>query len=509
MERLKEDLTGRCWRKVTVYFLVCCLILNTSVPIALAIPPGAGTVDLLGGGNADITYGLTTSVGETLAFTQGALTNSAVLNRVSGAATQFNGDLTAAGMRIFVVNPAGIVFGSGSTVNVAQLVASGLKMSNQAFHDVLDNPANDMVFEGGDGDVTNHGSIHADRIYLIGKKVTNVMGIFTPDGLMVLAAGDNVYIAQDGSQVLVQVADVGDGTADVVNQSLLNADNGEIVLAASDTFGAILNSGYINARGGTITARAARVKQVGVIDASAPYAGEAGSITLTGIEEVALVTNKSGVNGTVVANFYEANGGVNGNGGSITFESEGTVTLGEGTLTSARGGSASGDGGSVKITAEHFLIAGEIDASPGNTDYEPGTLEIDPPIVTVANGANPGATAVTDTIYEQDIETLSTSGTNVIVRANAVNVQDMTDDGGITGGVGAIELHGTGATGTVSFADTTNTISTTLGDIRRSGCRQSGNRRCGPGRDTWGYSPEHHRWREYRHKESDDQGRSE
>ncbi|MBL7187259.1 MAG: tandem-95 repeat protein [Phycisphaerae bacterium] len=478
MERLKKDLRGRCWRKVTTYFLVCCLILNTWVPAVLALE----AVDMgVNSGIISTTFGAHTIIdtdhgaiinwnnfdtigGEIVEFNQllggVASSASAVLNRITSAsATQFDGALNANG-RVFVVNPAGIVFGSGSTVNVAQLVASGLNMSDQAFQDVLDNPANGMVFEGGAGIVDTLASIRGNSVILVGKKVLNWNGIIVPDGLLVLAAGDNVYLAQDGSHVLVEVADIGDGTADIVNRSLLNADNGVLVLAASDTFGAILNKGYINARGGTITARAARVEQVGVVDASALYAGEAGSITLTGTQEVVLTTNASGRFGTVTANPYY--GGVDGNGGSITFESEGTVTLGAGTLTSARGGSASGDGGSVKITAEDFLIAGEINVSPGNTDYEPGTLEIDPPIATVANGVNAGEI---NTIYEQDIETHSMSGTNVIVRANAVNVQDMTDDGGITGGVGGIELHGTGATGSVSFANTDNTISTTRGNI--------------------------------------------
>jgi len=487
MENLGRKPKEWCFRNVTIYSLVCCLILNTSLPVALAGPAG-GVVDtgLLGGGPADITYGdglygHTTSVNvhtnqtiidwtsldslggaaavrETLAFTQGALSNSAVLNRVSGAATQFNGDLTAAGMRIFVVNPAGIVFGSGSTVNVAQLVASGLNMSNQAFQDVLDDPANDMVFEGGAGIVRNQATINANSVILVGKKVFNQNGIVAPAGLIVLAAGDNVYLAQDGSQVLVEVADVGDGTADVVNRSLLNADNGDVVLAASDTFGAILNSGYINARGGTITARAARVEQTGVMDTSAPYAGEAGSITLTGTQEVVLDTQESGGLGTVTANSY----GINGNGGSITVESEGTVTLREGTLVSARGGSASGDGGSVKITAEHFVVSGDIDASPQNVDFEPGTLQISSPSVTIANGVNTGEM---DTIYEQDIETLSDKGTSLVINSEqGITVPDIVD-GEIKGRYGNIELYGTGTDSFVSFADTTDTISTTLGDI--------------------------------------------
>ena len=459
-----------------IYSLICCVMLNTSLSTALALD----AVDVINSSGATPTQwgdhtiintdhgaiinwnNFDTIGGEIVEFNQflGGVESSAsaVLNRITSAsATQFDGALNGNG-RVFVVNPAGIVFGSGSTVNVAQLVASGLNMSNQAFQDVLDNPANDMVFEGGAGIVENLAQIRANSVILVGKKVLTQNGIVAPAGLIVLAAGDNVYLAQDGSQVLVEVADVGDGTADVVNRSLLNADNGDLVLAASDTFGAILNRGYINARGGTITARAARVEQAGVINANAPYAGEAGSITLAGTQEVVLATNESGGGGTVTANSY----GVNGNGGSITVESEGTATLGEGTLTSASGGSASGDGGSVKITAEHFLIAGEIDASPGNTDYEPGTLQINSPNVTIANGVNAGEM---DIIYEQGIEALSDKGTSLVINSEqGITVPDIVD-GEIKGRYGNIELYGTGTDSFVSFTDTTDTVSTTLGDI--------------------------------------------
>ncbi|MCJ7596637.1 MAG: filamentous hemagglutinin N-terminal domain-containing protein, partial [Desulfobacterales bacterium] len=169
MKKVKTILKGRYSRKVIIYLLMCCLVLNTSLPAVLATPTGAHP-DLSGGGGMSVTYrtglnfhttlinvdttrtiinwesldtkGGAENVRETLAFTQntlkGSLTNSAVLNRVSGPATQFNGDLVAPGMRIFIVNPAGIVFGEGSTVNVTQLVASGLNMSNDAFNDVLD-----------------------------------------------------------------------------------------------------------------------------------------------------------------------------------------------------------------------------------------------------------------------------------------------------------------------------------------------------------------------------------
>ncbi len=482
MKSAKKILSGHYWRKAIIYFLTWCLVLSTSMPAVLAAPSGGvftvgtGTIDY--GTNTAVTVnqaqsviqwgapgsgGIDTSAAESLTFLQGAgLSNSAVLNRImSGNPTQFNGALNGADMRIFVVNPAGIVFGSGSTVNVSQLIASGLNMSDADFLNATDSTPVDFRFEGGDGQVFNRGSITANSVYLVGKKVNNGGGIVARDGLIVLAAGDNVYLAQDGSNVVVEVAGVGDGTPDVDNRSLLIAENGRIVLAAGDTFSrAIRNVGWIVAYSGEVTAHAAQIENRGLIrtDANPAVGGDGGTVTLTGTESLLVGLDGSGLPGNI-----EADGSGNGNGGSITLETEGTLTVADGTLISARGGSSTGDGGSVKITAEHFAIAGQIDASPSNTDYNPGTLEIDPATVTIANGANAGAT---DTLYEQDIETWGDNGNNLVVYADdSILVEDILD-GEIKGKLGNIELYTTGADSSISFADTTDTISTTQGDIK-------------------------------------------
>ncbi|MHC4703173.1 MAG: Ig-like domain-containing protein, partial [Planctomycetota bacterium] len=390
-------------------------------------------------------------------FDSGALSEaSAVLNRVNSGTvpTQFNGALTANG-RVFIVNPAGIIFGSGSTVNVSQLVASGLNMSDDAFKAILEDPANEMQFVGGDGDVTNLGTIRADKVYLVGKTVTNRYGITAQNGLVVLAAGDNVFLAQDGSNVLVQVADVSDGTPDVENRSLISAGNGSIVLAAGDTMSrAISNSGIISAASGSITARAARIENKGTISAN----GDGGSITLAATEQVTLDywNNEAGTGLTT------ANGGADQNGGTINIESEGSVIITENAAVQAAGGTGTGNGGSVNITADNFIIAGEVDASPDNPENETGTLTINTANVTIANGANAGEI---DTIYEQDIEALSEKGTSVVINSEqGITIPDMID-GEIKGRRGNIELYGTGADSFVNFEDPTNTISTTRGDI--------------------------------------------
>jgi len=269
MGRVRRTLRKQSFRKIIIYFLTWCLALNTSLPAVMATPAGgvfkvgSGTIvqNVVGGDNTVLVNqaesviewggiieggcgGIDTGSSESLSFSQiKGLSNSAVLNRiVSGNLTQFNGALNGEGMRIFIVNPAGIVFGEGSTVNVTQLVASGLSMSNDAFHDVLDDVSNKMVFADGSGNVTNNGTINAaDSAYLVGKNVTNGGSILCPNGLVVMAAGDEVQLGQPGSSVIVTLADLGDadGTNVVDNSGTVGtADKpiDKLVLAAGDVW---------------------------------------------------------------------------------------------------------------------------------------------------------------------------------------------------------------------------------------------------------------------------------
>ncbi|MHC4565907.1 MAG: Ig-like domain-containing protein, partial [Planctomycetota bacterium] len=231
-------------------------------------------------------------------------------------------------------------------------------------------------------------------------------------------------------------------------------------------------------------------------------------VELIGADEVVVGEDKLGIPADIFAD-----GSPNGNGGSITLQSGGTVTIEgdtiphsyggrEDVIISAAGGSTSGDGGNIKIIADDFSVApgSIIDASPQDLTSNTGTLEIETPTVTIAAGANAG---VQGTIYEEDIETLSTNGTSVVIRATGTNtgitVEDIPDpdpvnnpDNQITGGRGGIELHATGAGSSVTFVDTTDTISTTHGNIAISagsgginiGSLETGDPSPGPGQIT-------------------------
>ena len=470
---------GKYFRK-TICLLTCCLILNTSLPMVMALESGnvidsSGIIGTPTWGDhtiIDTDHGaiinwnnFNTSSGQIVQFRQyldGSQSDlSAVLNRVSSGSipTEFNGALNANG-RVFLVNPAGIIFGAGSTVNVSQLVASGLDMSDWAFDAVLADPDNQMVFEGGDGDVTSRAIIQAeDSVYLIGNRIVNIGVIVAPNGLLVMAAGDNVYLAQDGSNVLVELeSNPANDLPDIRNSGNVNVADGSIVLAAGDSFSrAISNVGILSASGGSITAKAARIENNGWMFANST-SGSGGEISLNGVEEVVHGPDVLGNTGQMTAN-----AGSGGHGGTITLESQGTVTLEDNALVEAKGGTFVGNGGHIRIEGEHVVIKSDIDASPSNMDYDPGTLEVVTGNITIAAGSNLGQI---DTIYEEDLEALSQAGTSLVVNAqDSITVQDIPDDGIIDGRYGNIELHATGADSIVSFEDNTDTIRTTLGDI--------------------------------------------
>ncbi len=259
MESLRRKIKGRCFRKVVIYFLTCCLILNTLLPGALAevvlqpdgIKNGSITVTPLGGG---ITQDMTASdgaighfsdfdiaAGHVVNCVQSSANANALFRVFSGDGTQILGRFDATG-NIYLIDTAGILFGANSQVNVNRLVASGLGMSDTDFNNAVGDLTQPMIFSGGSGDVTNNGTITAtDSVYLVGEDVINNGAILCPDGLVVLAAGDTLRLGQPGSSVIVDIGTdlIADGSNDVSNNGTIGVSGlpvGELVLASGDVF---------------------------------------------------------------------------------------------------------------------------------------------------------------------------------------------------------------------------------------------------------------------------------
>ena len=357
MERVKVDTKKKYWRRAIACFLTCSLILNMSAPITLALGPGdldplspaTGVLGTAWGANTVIDTGhgaiidwsnFNTISGESVRFNQfdGTVlsSTSAVLNRItSGTSTQFDGGLIGNG-RVFVVNPAGIVFGSTATINVTQLVASGLGMSDTAFQSVLASATNKMEFSGGTGDVTNNGTINTtNSAYLVGVNVTNNGSVVCPDGLVVLAAGDSVKLGQPGSSVIVDMAAdfTVDTDNDLANSGGIGIQAKNVVLAAGDIWSQALI--------GTETFRAEAVGDVTIDgEISAYHDGSSDAVATIDIiaggdvyieNEVTARAESDGVNNANATVTVDAGGSVYVEDGSLEAWA---LTPGETSLTS-------------------------------------------------------------------------------------------------------------------------------------------------------------------------------
>lgn len=265
---------------------------------------------------------------------------SAVLNRVTGqdpsailGALQSNG-------RVFLLNPNGIVFGSGAQINVAGLVASTLKMSDDDFLN------NRMKFTdgAGAGSVVNNGSITGGSVYLVGNAVTNNGLITSPGGEVVLAAGNSVELVNPGTPNL------------------------RVEIVAPDN--EVRNLGTITAEAGRIGIYAGLIKQSGVISADSAIA-EGGRILLKSTKKTTLdagsMTSARGTSGgeilvlsdmkeglTEIAGTLDASATI-GNGGFVET-SAARVKVADGAIVKTMGG-VNGTAGKWLIDPFDFYIS--------------------------------------------------------------------------------------------------------------------------------------------------------
>jgi filamentous hemagglutinin family protein len=254
--------------------------------------------------------------------------NSVALNRVLGTdPSTILGSLTANG-KVFLVNPNGILFAAGATVNVAGLVASTLDISDRDFL------AGNYKFSGtGESTTLNSGSINTNAdggyVVLLGANANNDGTITAQLGTVVLAAGSAFTFDMAGDGLLNVGVDRGTMNALVQNGGWLQADGGKVVLT-TQAAGNILQS---------------TVNNSGVIQAQT-LLNHKGTIRLLADQQ----------SGTVQVN------------GSLL----------------AQGGTLSGDGGLIETSAAHVLISehSKIDTTAvhGNT----GLWLLDPVNWTIA-----------------------------------------------------------------------------------------------------------------------------
>ena len=359
--------------------------------------------------------------------------NSAVLNRVIGqdpsailGALQSNG-------RVFLINPNGIVFGAGSQINVAGLVASTLNLSKDDFLN------NRMKFTdgAGAGSVVNQGSITGGSVYLIGKAVINDGLISSSNGEVILAAGNSVELVNPGTPNLRVEVVAPDNEAK--NLGTITTDAGRIGIYA----GLIQQSGTLRAdsavvEGGRILLRATKNVHLAAASQTSATGITGGRVEIQAgdtaiIEGDIAATGSAGAGGTVnvLANLVglvghaniDASGDTRGGtvlvggdyqgknldvhnafrtyvGSDVTIKADaisggdgGRVIIWADDVTrfygniSAQGGTTAGDGGFAEVSGKRGLdFQGVVNL--GATNGASGTLLLDPDFINITRNGS-------------------------------------------------------------------------------------------------------------------------
>lgn len=303
-----------------------------------------------------------------------------LLNRVIGSnPSEIFGQLTANG-QVILVNPNGVFFRPGSSVDVGGLTASTLNIANEDFL------KGQLRFAGdSQNPVINAGSITAQNGYvnLLAKEVVNEGIIAAQTGSVNLAAGSGMSLDYNGDGKMTVAVTDGAYQSAVTNKKLIQADGGLVVMTASGK-DALMDSAVNNS---------------GMIQANT--LGEAtGQISLTG--------DNIATTGTI-----SADGGSNGHGGTIKIIADHKTAV-DGQL-SAQGGQLSGDGGFIETSGDIVRIGEHSSIQANAPQGKAGQWLIDPVDITISNdggddlnGTNINPDSVTNALERGTSVTLNT-----------------------------------------------------------------------------------------------------
>jgi filamentous hemagglutinin family protein len=358
--------------------------------------------------------------GENVNFIQ-PTASAVALNRVTGVdASVIYGKLSANG-QVFLINPNGVLFAPGATVNVGGLVASTLNLTDRDF------AAGKYNFAGSNNcAVINQGSVSAlgGYVVLAGAKVDN-QGVITADkGSVALAAGKGLTVDVSGQGKINVTVDTAAVNAAAANSGIIRANGGTVLMSAKAVGGVldtvinqtgILEAQSISNQNGVIIldgGQSGAVISTGRLDASGRSPGQTGGTVKVLGDKVALygkaVADVSGEQGggrvliggnvqgkgsehnasqTVVgqATALYADAIKSGNGGKVVVWADDSTKF-YGTI-SAKGGANGGSGGFVETSGKNMLsMQGNVDASA--VKGQQGQWLLDPHNVEIVSGAS-------------------------------------------------------------------------------------------------------------------------
>jgi filamentous hemagglutinin family protein len=267
---------------------------------------------------------------------------------VSATASQIDGMIKANG-QVIISNASGVVFGKGSQVDAAAIVATTMDINDKDFME------GKSTFKGnGKGAVVNYGKLQTNDpkgyIALLAPEVRNEGYILAKGGAantVALASGSQVTLDFRGDQLMTVKVDASAYKSLIENKRLVQVDGGMVVIAANSAaqlMGSVIkNSGRISTssmvnNGGVIEILADNVQNAGSITASAKgNTGNGGQIDIKG-NTIALADSSK----------IKANAKEQGHGGQIIVLSEkkrlsiGRAVIREKYRASGRRGSSAG-----------------------------------------------------------------------------------------------------------------------------------------------------------------------
>src|ERR671932_65293 len=406
-----------------------------------------------------------------------------ILGRISGGdVSVINGLISVSGgnSNLFLMNPAGIVFGQNARLNVPgsffATTATGIGFGDRWFHwagindykALVGNP-NQFNFNNSQvGAIVDAGNLavgSGQSLTLLGGTVINTGQLSAPSGQITVAAvpGEKaVRIGLTGNLLSLEITPplqseqsaiapvslpqllTGSGLASATG--LTTNEQGQLVLTGGKTVPAVAGSAIVSGSvnvfaassiaGGTVNILG---EKVGLFGANINASGTDGGGTVRvgggwrGMETVpnALVTYVS-PDSTIAANAIDR-----GNGGTAVIWSD-NLTRFFGNIT-ARGGTAAGNGGRVEVSGKNALtFQGEVDTRATNGAI--GNLWLDPANITIVsgNGSNSARSqggelqsapeAQETSISEVQLEQM-TAGSNVVLDTPGnITLQNLPDN---------------------------------------------------------------------------------
>lgn len=539
-----KKIKALCWR-LTPYIIPLIGVMSTGLANAQIVPDNTlGTNVTTNGNTININGGTTSGANLFHSFQQFGLSQTQIANflanpnidnilsRITGGDPSIiNGliQVTGSNANLYLMNPAGFVFGSNASLNVPSAftatTANGISFGDNWFNNfgsndyslLVGNPSGFGFSMSQQGTIINAGNLAVgtgQSLNLLGGTVVNTGTVSAPQGQISITSVDGqkwVRLSQPGNLLSLEIqAFSGQNQPNspvlsisslpelltVGNTGLTANPDGTVQITNSNiklpsTPGTTILSGTVDVTGNTGGKVNILGNQIGVINANITASGNfGGGEVLIGGDFQGNGTVPNATQTYIDANsLISADSTVTGNGGKVIIWSD-NLTKFFGNIT-ARGGTNSGDGGFVEVSGKNSLtFNGQVDTSAVNGNK--GTLLLDPSTLTIIDA--PLNTGTFDTSFSGNIaagdpdngaNTISWGalanlgvGANIDLQATGnitINAITGATPGVTTPGLAILDLGTSGSfnltstNGAVNFVNLTNEIRTTGGSISITG----------------------------------------